>query len=393
MNKESNIFYYLFLAALLVFFARTAMYWYSAMNFKTSTHDVYLYASLCLVEFIILIFLLLNIRKNYWKRGVHVICLLWLLMSFISLPYNGSNIQSFVKVIIWPMLFEATYLFIREDKKRLNDLRIYYFAVLAIGVVAFLGSILMKSLGSQTNSVYFVILTAPFILLVRKNNWRYFILGMVTFVALLSMKRSMMLAIILFWAIIAFVYLIKTKRIVEAVFASIVFMGLGFFAFSFVDDHSEGYLSSRFEDEDMTNGRERIYEVTLLMIQNSDIEHLILGHGHNAVRLDSPLEISAHNEFLEVLYDYGIIVLILYLFFWLYVIRRWLFHMRCRTFFYIPYTLSICIFAVMAMVSQLVLYASYFLYLVMFWAAVEAVTENDYKEYRRLRRARNAYSR
>ena len=392
MNKESSIFYYLFLAALLVFFIRTAMYWYNAMNFGTSTHDFLLYVSLCLVEFIILVFLLLNIRKSYWMRGVHVICLLWLLMSFISLPYNGSNIQSFVKVIIWPMLFEATYLFINEDKKRLNDLHIYYYAVLVIGAVVFLGSILYNGFGGQTNSVYYVILTAPFLLLAKKNNWRYFILGMVTFVALLSMKRSMMLAFLLFWMIIAFSYLIRTKRIVEAVFVSFFFIGLGFFAFNFVDDHSDGYLSSRFEDEDMTNGRERIYEVTLLMIQSSDIEHIILGHGHNAVRLDSPLEISAHNEFLEIIYDYGIVVFILYLFFWLYIIRRWLFHIRCRTSFYIPYTLSICIFAVMAMVSQLILYASYFLYLVMFWAAVEAVTENDYKEYRRLRRVRKGYS-
>ena len=143
----------------------------------------------------------------------------------------------------------------------------------------------------------------------------------------------------------------------------------------------------------MSNGRETIYEYTWQMIMNSDVEEWVLGHGHNAVFEDSPLTISAHNEFLEVIYDYGIIVLVLYLFFWLYVVRRWLFHMRCQTIYYIPYTLSICIFAVMAMVSQLILYASYFLYLVMFWAAVEAVTENDYKEYRRLRRARKAYSR
>jgi hypothetical protein len=40
-----------------------------------------------------------------------------------------------------------------------------------------------------------------------------------------------------------------------------------------------------------------------------------------------------------------------------------------------PYALSICIFAVMAMVSQLVLYVSYFLYLVMFWGIVQAAKE------------------
>ena len=123
-------------------------------------------------------------------------------------------------------------------------------------------------------------------------------------------------------------------------------------------------------------GREAIYLVTIEMIKHSSPAHILLGNGHNGVRRDSPLGISAHNEFLEIIYDYGIIILMVYLGLWVYVLRQWYFHYRNNTIFFLPYTMSVCIFAVMAMVSQLVLYCSYFLYLVIFWGIVAALKDN-----------------
>jgi len=111
------------------------------------------------------------------------------------------------------------------------------------------------------------------------------------------------------------------------------------------------------------------------MIVKSSPSHILLGHGHNAVKRESIMDISAHNEFLEIIYDYGIIILLVYIGLWVYVVRQWLYHYRNNTPDFIPYTLSVCIFAVMAMVSQLVLYVSYFLYLVMFWGMVHALKE------------------
>ena len=392
--KDTNLFYYPFLLALLFYFIRTAMFWYSSLNYGVSTHDIWLYVSLLTTEVIIFLFILYYlINHRVLGSGVHIICLLWFLFALITAIYARNNTQSVLKMIIWPILFEATYLFIKDSPGRIVEMRYFYFLVMLIGFTAFASALLLKRFGTQTNMVYFMVLTVPFLLLIKSKKWRSIILAVATLAVLFSMKRSMMLAFALFWAIISALYLFRSGRIVEAIVVFILMVGIGYYSFDFVDSISGGFLSSRFEDEDMSNGRETIYEYTWQMIMNSDVEEWVLGHGHNAVFEDSPLTISAHNEFLEVIYDYGIIVLVLYLFFWLYVVRRWLFHMRCQTIYYIPYTLSICIFAVMAMVSQLILYASYFLYLVMFWAAVEAVTENDYKEYRRLRRARKAYSR
>ena len=152
-------------------------------------------------------------------------------------------------------------------------------------------------------------------------------------------------------------------------------------SFSVADDLTGGHLNERLSvedarDGDITNGREDIYLVTIEMIKQSSLVHIILGNGHNGVRRDSPLEISAHNEFLEIIYDYGVITLLIYLGLWVYVLREWYFHYRNNTIFFLPYTMSVSIFAVMAMVSQLVLYCSYFLYLVMFWGIVAALKDS-----------------
>ena len=154
-------------------------------------------------------------------------------------------------------------------------------------------------------------------------------------------------------------------------------------SFSLADDLTEGHLSERIyandtASGDITNGRENIYIVTMEMVKNTRLSHLILGNGHNGVRRDSPLTISAHNEILEILYDYGIIMLLLYIGLWVYVLKQWHYHYRHDTIFFLPYTMSVCFFAVMAMVSQLVLYCSYFLYLVMFWGFVEALKDKIY---------------
>ena len=192
----------------------------------------------------------------------------------------------------------------------------------------------------------------------------------------------MILALVLFWGFVELKYLLGRGRKGLAVVVTAVMVIAMYGSFSVADDLTEGRLSERISGEDVksgdiTNGREAIYLVTIEMIKHSSPEHILLGNGHNGVRRDSPLEISAHNEFLEIIYDYGVIILLVYLGLWVYVLREWYFHYRSNTVFFLPYTMSVCIFAVMAMVSQLVLYCSYFLYLVMFWGIVAALKDRQ----------------
>ena len=67
-------------------------------------------------------------------------------------------------------------------------------------------------------------------------------------------------------------------------------------------------VTNRFEamNEDEGNGRLDIYSDVFVQYLDSDLFSQLFGHGYNMVSvvLKGP---SAHNDFLEVLYDYGII--------------------------------------------------------------------------------------
>ena len=59
---------------------------------------------------------------------------------------------------------------------------------------------------------------------------------------------------------------------------------------------------------------------------------------------DSFLELSAHNEYLETLYDYGIIVFVIYLYFIALLVKKCVCFYKSNSVFLIPYITSLCIF-------------------------------------------------
>lgn len=134
------------------------------------------------------------------------------------------------------------------------------------------------------------------------------------------------------------------------------------------------FIISRFTElkEDGGSGRDTIYEVIFKRIFETDGIDFIFGHGYNAVsksNLNNGL--SAHNEFLEMAWDYGILGVILYsiliiqLFIWS---RKKMFPETIR----IALIVSATIMLFMSLTSHLVLYSTYVLNLVAFWGFATA---------------------
>ena len=384
---KNSVFYNLYIISLLIFFWRTAMFWAGNSSQGGEGKDFLLYIALISVEILsvyLIVFVDLSLIAKKWiiyDSWIHKLCFGWEFIALAVLVLNNSSIGHYPKVLAWPLFFESAYLIAKWDFSMVKSIRRAYLLLLFIGAYVFYHSIITKQFSSQSNMIYFLILPVPIILLNCNTRWRFRILLFTSFFALLSMKRSMILAIALFWSI----YIVKDfsskQKKSLAIAISVALLGIAYVTVEAVDRITAGNLSARtidYEKEDITNGRETIYRVTWKMIKASTESQLVFGHGHNAVRRDSPLEISAHNDFLEIFYDYGTIALMLYLGLWFYVVKQFLFHFRNDTDYFLPYALSICIFAVMALVSQLVVYVSYFLYLVMFWAVVQAAKEKEY---------------
>ena len=115
--------------------------------------------------------------------------------------------------------------------------------------------------------------------------------------------------------------------------------------------------------EDGGSGRTTTYALVWKAFKDSNIVKQVIGHGFNAVYLDRISISSAHNDFLEVLYDYGVIGL----FFYVLLLFSFIFEAvklrkaRCKSFAAV--TAAILIYITLSCVSHLIIYPTYNVFL------------------------------
>ena len=308
-------------------------------------------------------------------KGFHIICLLWCVIMPFIIWYSHGNLGVMLQTILWPLLFEASYLLIKKNRVNLNYFRKFFYIVAIYGGFIFLQSRIDMFTHDlyQSNTIYFIFLTLPWLLLVKRKSTRLFFLILFTALAVWSLKRSVLLSVLIIWASYVLSLLRDKRRIFLKISFVLVLIVGGIYGYSYGDELLKGELTERVNREETDEGRNRlaIWTFTWSMIENSSADALVLGHGHFGVRRDSLLEISAHNDFLEVIYDYGLVILVLYIGLWVYVFKRCIKLYRDNSELFLPYAVSLSIFLVMSMVSHLILYTSYFNYLVLFWGSLE----------------------
>lgn len=310
------------------------------------------------------------------ERGIHLLCTIWIvIMSFLSF-INGSY-QYLQLTLLWPSLFEMSYLlgkYHRGFEKKIKNV----FYILAIyGSYVFL--LTRNNVTNQTNTIYFAFLTLPWLLTI--NNRKLKILFMIVFslFALYSMKRSVLLSIALSWGFFILDALRGKSNKVSAMILIAMLFGLLSYTFLSVNNRLGGQLEERINREETDTGKNRlaIWTITTQMIEDSSIDQLIIGHGQWGVKRNSLLNISAHNDLLEVIYDYGLLIFLLYLLLWIYIIKTCYILYKFKSLFFLPYAVSTSIFVVVSNVGHLILYATYFNYLVIFWGYIEAYKETN----------------
>ncbi len=161
---------------------------------------------------------------------------------------------------------------------------------------------------------YFPLFLLPLLMLHPWKTVRYTSILIVMIVLFSSLKRGGLLAFALGLICYLFAQLGSSQRKKFRVYLS-VFISLGIFlgAFIYMGTHEDNSLFERFMDiqHDGGSGRLDVWTVTWAMISKSDIISFLFGHGHDAVLRDSALFLSAHNDLLEVWYNYGCIALFL----------------------------------------------------------------------------------
>lgn len=253
----------------------------------------------------------------------------------------------------------------------------------------------LKDLLSVDAGSYTILYYVPFVLCLKSRTLKIGMLLLCVVTVLLSFKRGGTICVfggILVYAMFAIAqgndWLKKAKRIY---FASIALI-LVLLIFYYINGSFNDYLFDRFSqiEEGGGSGRTKIYAHVLEMIESSTLFELIVGHGYNAVLKDNYQGFSAHNDFLECVYDYGMITFFAYIALYVNLIRLCLRMLIRKSFYAAPLAASIMMFLLNSFVSHILLYEWFLSIFALFWGFVIACDERERLEP--LKRAGGVYT-
>lgn len=256
---------------------------------------------------------------------------LFVIYTFVILiVYDNSEITVAVKTIRFLMHFVyilaliATYRWYSVNP--INKLDTYIYVIFFTMLLLTYGAIVMYMLNNliveHLVTSYYLLYALPIVLLHKSWTWKAICVIAAIIAVFSSMKRGGVAALVLGLVIYAIVYMrIKSKNMAKVILGSlfsIIIVGLIGLSLATMDNEDEEKnLFERFESvqEDGGSNRDHVYSITWNMITSQDGLSLVVGNGYNAVIKDSPIHYSAHNDYLENLYDYGMVGCGLYILF------------------------------------------------------------------------------
>jgi O-antigen ligase len=203
----------------------------------------------------------------------------------------------------------------------------------------------------------------PFVLTLKARVLKTIFVTVIGLIAFFSIKRSAIFAFILGMLIYNF-FNLKKNKILFSFLGLFLIAAVTYLVFLFADQQTDGYVSQRLDftlNEGGSSGRDEIYLNVWSNILDADIVNFLFGHGNYATVNDFGL--FAHNDYLEIIYDYGIILFFTY---FLMVRSLFLFGIRLKNENDIPsheiaaYFVSLVILVFLGMLNVIIVNPQYF---------------------------------
>ena len=311
---------------------------------------------------------------------------LLLFWAFINLFYSRNDVLGrifdvniYVGMSLWIFIYAFFYFFFLRIhfSDSIRDNVILRYTLLFI-VLFLLNYAIVNASGFSWSFIesYFLLTMFPFISLMRNSRSRFVLYLLIALCMFLAAKRT---GIIVFSIslILYFLYVSRGnfgKKM--ALFVSLLLIvPLCVFLVEYFFQDAWMHVVERFTSisEDGGSGRDMVYETLYRQIVDSfgSVE-FFLGNGYNSVIEKSGLGYSAHNDFLEVFYDFGFLVFLLYVFFIFTQIKKVWSRYLSRDFRFAQ-GLSVVIFLLLSFFSHQILFTTSVICLCAFWAYIDAI--------------------
>lgn len=362
MLKTNYIFLPLSIFAILLYIFHTQIAnQYASFLDKESHYLNYAYLLLSVMSFIYL-----NLCKpidfSHVERSMLKLLTGVTTISYLFFLIHGTPAIVYYLMVISP-IFVLLFLHSVINKIELTTINVILLCIISWIIFQYFTlylttSVELNAVQLVTNSSYYLLLFLPIVLCIN-NKWiRYSYVIIISIAVLLSTKRGGIIALLLslfFYTIINI--RIQKKSMFKGIFWLSLFSLVAVLIFLYINKLGDELLFTRFANtqDSHGSGRLEVYMATIAMIEDSNILNILIGHGWDAVLRDSPLMLAAHNDFLEVLYDFGLINFIFYLSFYVHLFSHIKQMYRSRSPFLGSFVAACTIFLILSMVSILII--------------------------------------
>lgn len=256
--------------------------------------------------------------KKRFTTILSICVFIFLFIQLYSSYINGVfNISVVSRICIWPLLFFCFYLGSKIDKELKYYKNTIIFSYVALVLISIPAIILHLSgygrIGTLIFTTYPVLTCTPLLVMVLEKKYRYKILVFTIFYMILTTKRTAVIAAILGLIIYYLVEAVEQNNLKKKVYKLIKFFLWCLFAFLVVcviNYFFDLKIIERFADlaSDGGSGRDGIWESVLNAYDSNTTIQQLIGRGYEGVsRIVRPQHraIGAHNDFIEIIYDFG----------------------------------------------------------------------------------------
>ena len=357
------------------------------LGFTTYVQPIWIYL---FILFIFTIEFVKNLMEDLFIPSLMLYSLALSISMAFSALINMKETEVTIYAIVlysfpWMAVLYLSYFLKKSPKSYESESNVIYFL---LATTIFFSYLNMENVseGSRIaiNSIYWLVLCLPFILKLKARLLRYSGILFVLVATAISMKRTAIIAVLLglsTYAIAKHMLNIKLKR--SGIVSGVLIIVISAFVIYSYDYYAEKYhfdLQQRFQNAmvDGGSGRDSIYKDVVDMQFKSSVFGWVFGHGQNAVAIENG--ISAHNDFLEILFDYGLIGFVLYLGIYVKLIRQLRQMLSSSSELMAPFAASIVMFFVISIFSHLITIPTYCILLCLFWGLNLA----EYSSYAKL---------
>lgn len=342
----------------------------------------------CLLWFTLIFISNIELRSKAIVINTFLFMILIATVTFISY-YNNSLYTSFnilTKALFWAVTLIAAYGF---GYKYDNAIGKSLFITASLPILFFLFVLIKEQLLKSEDiamitSAYYLLCLLPFVFLLKSTIVKIVFVAFIGTAVLMSSKRTGFIAFAL--AVLAYLFfdiMLKKETKFKLLRYVAVVCVLAFFL-SYIVNQFDFTVLDRLQtlSEDGGSGRTSVYDSAWRLIKQTNLIPFFFGKGYNRVYRDMGLNLSAHTDFLEVLYDYGLIGFALYINMY-YILIKYAKRLCKTAKEYAPAFISaIVIMFVLSAFSHLIIFNTYFIYLCFFFGIV--MGEYDRKEKERL---------